>query len=115
MSRYAFDLDGTLDVPAIAQLARDLHAAGHEIHILTAALADEGWMTIPAKEEKLRRLGVPYTQMHRPCFPTQEQCGHAKGEILKELGDPLFIDDSPLFHQLVPQHSSAARLWVVPQ
>lgn len=38
MTNYAFDIDGTLTIPAIKNLANDLYDAGHVICIITGGL-----------------------------------------------------------------------------
>jgi hypothetical protein len=59
--RVAFDLDGTLDRPAIADLARVLLAGGHEVHIITGVFSEAGdWQGAATKRKKLRRIGIPF-------------------------------------------------------
>jgi hypothetical protein len=113
VSRYAFDLDDTLDVPVIAQLARDLHAAGHEVHVVTGCPADVGEWTVQARHEKLARLNVPFTELHRCWGQDIHSIGVSKGIVLRSLGDPLFIDDNPGLIRGAATISSCTKLWVV--
>ena len=97
MSTYAFDLDGTLDRPELAQLARDLFAAGHEVHIVTGARADVGEWTIAARQEKLASLAVNYTLIHRCFGATHDAVGSEKRRVCDEIGALLMFDDAPSY------------------
>lgn len=104
MSIYAFDLDGTLDVPAIARLARDLYAAGHKIHVVTGWLdpiCKDIELVRQSKTQKLEALGVPYHEMHLVRAPVRDFSivAKAKAEILKKIEAGLFIDDMIEFAQ----------------
>lgn len=94
MSIYAFDLDGTLDRPELAQLANDLLAAGHEVHVVTGAQADIGEWTLEARHAKLASLGVSPSAIHR-CFGlTYEEIGRKKREVCDSIGAILVFDDA---------------------
>lgn len=97
MSKYGFDLDGTLDIPAIAQLANDLYAAGHEVYIVTGGFGDRGEWTITEREKKLTRLKVRYTEIIRCLKPTFEEIGQEKGRVCHERGIILLFDDSDTY------------------
>lgn len=60
MIRIGFDLDGTLDKPALAVLARVLmQNPAVEVHIITGIFAEAGeWQSVAAKLRKLERLGI---------------------------------------------------------
>ena len=59
--KIGFDLDGTLDNPAIRDLAKALLAAGHEVHIITGLFIEAGeWQSSSAKHAKLERLGISH-------------------------------------------------------
>lgn len=61
--RVAFDLDGTLDRPAIRDLALVLLKAGHEVHIITGVFLEAGeWQSTAEKRKKITRLGIPYEE-----------------------------------------------------
>ena len=51
MSKYGFDLDGTLDDPRILQLAKDLQSAGHAVYVISA-----GHLDAPTDQEKADKL-----------------------------------------------------------
>jgi deoxycytidylate deaminase len=57
--KIGFDLDGTLDKPALLKLAKDLLAAGHEIHIITGVFPESNaLLQAPGKYDKLVRMGL---------------------------------------------------------
>lgn len=113
MSRYAFDLDGTLDRPEIAQLANDLYAAGHEIHVVTGGHADTGEWTIEARKQKLAALNVNYTSIIRCFGATLDDIGREKARQLRALDAILMFDDAPIY----VEHTSqiCTTLFVVPR
>jgi len=114
MSIYAFDLDGTLDRLELAQLARDLHAAGHEIHIVTGALADIGEWTLAAREAKLAQLNVPYTTIQRCFGSTYEEIGRRKKEVCDALAVTVVLDDANSYIRQL-QYGNACVLQVMPK
>ena len=111
--RYAFDLDGTLDVPEIAGLANALHAAGHEVYVVTGAVTDTGEWTMEARIEKCARLGVKYTKIIRCFGDSLDAIGAKKAQALKELGAALMFEDSIPFAQHTVQ--ACPTLLVVPR
>lgn len=114
MSKYGFDLDGTLTRPELAQLANDLYDAGHEVYVVTGALADTGEWTMSAREERLASLGIRYTEIVRAIDPDINQVGRRKGEACKERGISLLIDDALGYLQGVSQVSPTLCLLVLP-
>jgi len=94
-----FDLDGTLDVPAIRDLANALHAAGHGVFVVTGGLADSGDWTMPAREAKLRALGVNYTEIVRCITPRMEDIGALKALECGEREISMLIDDAGMYIQ----------------
>lgn len=58
--RYAFDLDGCLDRPAIRLLARGLVDAGNEVHILSGVWPEGDWQSVKAKQAKLIEMDLAY-------------------------------------------------------
>lgn len=97
MTAYGFDLDGTLDRPALARLANDLHDAGHEVYVVTGGLGDTGEWTLPARERTLAALGVRYTAIMRCIDPDIRQLGLLKGEQCARLGIAVMVDDDRLY------------------
>lgn len=57
--KIGFDLDGTLDKPAVLALAKKLWEAGCEIHIITGVFPEsDPALSYEAKLAKLARLGL---------------------------------------------------------
>jgi len=116
MTKYGFDLDGTLDRTVLRQLATDLHEAGHEIHVLTGAMEDIGEWTAQARREKIDGLGLPWIpdeRIHRCFGKSLEEIGREKGRALDRLGIKLMLDDSPTFVREMTNESNALILYVV--
>lgn len=66
--KIAFDLDGTLDRRALAELARILMLGGHEVHIITGVFLEAGdWQSPKEKFEKLRRWGISFERTTEVC------------------------------------------------
>ena len=91
--KVGFDLDGTLDVPALRDLANALYAAGHEVFVVTGGLADTGAWTQVERERRLAALGVNYTEIVRCITPRAEDIGRLKAQACTERDIPLLIDD----------------------
>lgn len=91
--KYGFDLDGTLDRPVIAELARALHAAGHEIHIITASPFGNPKHSKNAKETKLAALRVPYHQLHIASGTFIDEMAKKKADFVQLNHIDFFIDD----------------------
>lgn len=132
-----FDLDGTLDRPAIAELAKALLKAGVEVHIITGTFAESGdWQSRTAKERKVARLGIPFSYGFTDDFgkPATMPSGIAtlhvltavdpsygsdyrlrdlglrKGALCEELGIGLFIDDSDVYCAMIPKMSGGTSI-----
>lgn len=118
--KIAFDLDGTLDKPAIAQLALVLDRSGHEVHVITGAFPDAKWQSDEHKIAKMERLGL-----HRFCYdgrlhsiialetsPSRNldyvlrDLGLRKGALCEELGIEIIFDDSALYCDMVKKVSN---------
>jgi len=112
--KVGFDLDGTLDRPELAQLARVLYDAGCEIHVITAnAIAvAKYYQTREDKEKKLLRLGVLYTELHLAAGTTFSEVGQEKARIIREQGIEVMFDDSTTFCNMMEEHSDAVILRV---
>lgn len=122
MIRIGFDLDGTLDKPALAVLARVLmNNPAVEVHIITGIFAEAGeWQSLEAKKRKLQRLGiaaslwphaVPGTaQLHALTAVDQSfgldyrlrDLGLRKAVLTEEHGISVFIDDSKTYCDIMP-------------
>lgn len=113
MTAYGFDLDGTLDLPGIAQLANDLYDAGHQVYVITGGLADSGEWTFPARKARLAELGIHYTEIIRCIDADINQMGRLKGEACARLGIAVLLDDSPGYLSGARGISAAARLLVM--
>lgn len=125
--RIGFDLDGTLDKPALALLAKALLAAGHEVHVITGTFSEAGaWQDSDSKMDKMRRLGLPFRMFPytSPPLPrSQPMCtlhvltaadekfdrdyrladiGLRKGALCEKLGIEVYIDDSETYCKMVP-------------
>lgn len=135
--RVAFDLDGTLDRPAIAALAKTLLAGGHEVHVITGTFTEAvGWQDSAAKRTKLLRLGIPFRStvekglvsgvpidgnsavLHIldavPITFGQDyrlrDLGLRKGALCEVLGIELFLDDSDTYCEMVPKMSGGTQV-----
>lgn len=136
--RVGFDLDGTLDNDAIANLAKALLFFGHEVYIITGIFNEAGaWQSVDAKFKKLGRLGIPFVwvrdddkgltwaskdahparliTLHAvdPSFGTEyrlRDLGLRKGALTEELGIELFIDDSEQYMEMMPKMNRGVTL-----
>jgi len=111
MSAYGFDLDDTLTVSGIRQMANDLFQAGHSVYVITGAFADTGEWTLEGRIQQLTDLGVSYTEIIRCIAPTWEEIGRMKGEACDRLHISVFIDDFDVY--LNNALTQAAKLLVV--
>lgn len=110
--KVAFDLDGTLDRPAVASLAKELIAAGVEVHIITGTFEEGGpWQDTQEKKAKVRRLGLEAARLHvimaKPeAYPREYRLadiGLRKGALCLELGIDILIDDSAVYCEMAPK------------
>lgn len=128
--RFGFDLDGTLDRPAVRALAHALRDYGHEIHIISGCFTEAGeWQDHQAKHKKLARLGFGTINEFPPSW-----CGLAgvhvhildavshkefdrdyrlvdlalrKGSLVEKLGIEMMFDDSELYCKHMPSMCGA--------
>lgn len=127
--KFGFDLDGTLDKKELADLARVLLDAGHEVHVITGVFPDAGdWQSPDAKRAKVLRLGFSYKEMIPPMNMTEQHglhprkvtlhilnaditlgredrligLGLQKGALCETLGIQVFLDDSELYCKMIP-------------
>lgn len=126
--KLGFDLDGTLDRPALGALCKALLLEGHEVHIITGVFPEAaGWQDTPAKHAKLRRLDIPfvddgshvvaahgpapYARLHVlyavPSTYSRDyrlaDLGLRKGALCEELGIQVFFDDSDTYCEMIPK------------
>jgi hypothetical protein len=118
--KIGFDLDGTLDKPALANLCNAMLQAGHEVHIITGIFAEAGaWQGVDAKLAKLERIGVPAQQGLAPygaatlwplvavdvSFGLEyrlRDLALRKGDLSHKLGLEVFLDDSETYMKFMP-------------
>jgi hypothetical protein len=128
--KLGFDLDGTLDKPALRDLALALLAAGHEVHVISGCFLEAGeWQDEQAKLEKLVRLGLAQKGETDGTFKLPERLhievlaavdhekfdrdyrladlGLRKGAYLDRNGIELMFDDSELYCKLMPAYCGA--------
>jgi hypothetical protein len=129
-----FDLDGTLDQPALRELARTLLAAGVAVHVISGMFPDgQDWQGREAKGRKMDRLGIPWTWSHVPsvaghavlhvveAVPVSaikdlnyvlRDLGLRKGVLCEAYGIDIFIDDSQTYCEMIPRMSATLALQV---
>jgi len=112
VTRWGFDLDGTLDHPEIRELANFLYDHGQEVHILTG-FVPEGGYTEQMKLDKLKRLGIRCTQVHLCEGENMEEIGYTKAQTLNRLGIAFMVDDDPTFVKQMVHYSSSRILLIV--
>ena len=116
--RVGFDLDGTLDRPAIATLARVLMDDGHEVFIVSGVFDESGeWQGVDAKRRKIKRLGLEraipiFLHADNVRALSGEQAtlayrlrtlGLRKGAVCAEEGIELMFDDSADYCAMMPK------------
>ena len=129
--KIGFDLDGTLDKPALRDLALTLIDAGWEVHIITGVFPEaKDWQDAPAKRAKLKRLGIPFHE--RPFIATEEKTailhildavpmnfprdyrladlGLRKGAYCELHGITLMLDDSVTYCEMIPKMSGGTTV-----
>ncbi len=123
MIRIGFDLDGTLDKPALAVMARALMGnPAVEVFIISGIFVEAGeWQSLQRKREKLARLGIPFRGINDPRDPAKatfyaleavgpemgldyrlRDLGLRKAALTEELGISVFIDDSKTYCDIMP-------------
>ncbi len=133
--RVGFDLDGTLDKPAIALLANALLNAGHYVAIITSHFKEGGdWQSRISKRAKLNKLCIPFEENDYgwTCPTTKDRVaelfildavdhsfpleyrlrdlGLRKGELSLRLDLDLFIDDSAHFCEVFSLMNGATTM-----
>ena len=128
--KVGFDLDGTLDRPALRDLALSLLKAGHEVHIISGCFLEAGeWQDEQAKLEKLVRLGLAQAGPVKGKYKLPENLrvtileavshidfdrdyrladlGLRKGAYVERNGIEVMFDDSELYCKLMPAYCGA--------
>lgn len=117
--KVGFDLDGTLDRPALCALAKALIAAGHEVHVISGCFTEAGdWQNFDAKRAKLVRLGlmtqgqvgmnfrfVVLDAVSHEKFDREYRLvdlGLRKGAYCEANGIELMFDDSDTYVKMMP-------------
>ena len=95
--RIVFDLDGTLDQPALARLFVELYAChGVELTVLTGGRSREATQEVARR--KLARMGLPVdVDVVVACGPGPRTVAKEKAKWLAKNRVSLFIDDSDLY------------------
>ena len=107
--RVGFDMDGTLDRPALRNLAVVLASIGISVHVITGMFpeAEAPWQDEKAKREKFYDFDLgPHVQLHivraLPTSPTRNldyvlrDLNLQKANLCRRLGISVMIDDSHL-------------------
>ena len=104
-----FDMDGTLDIPAVRDLAAALAVAGHEVHVITGMFPqwESPWQDEAAKYEKFDGFNLPKSvhlhiiealpvQTDRNIDYVLRELNLRKGDLCRRLGVSVMIEDSSL-------------------
>ena len=136
--RVGFDLDGTLDRPAVRDLALALLKGGHQVYVITGCFLEAGpWQDEDAKFVKLARLGlikatlddgyegydVP-ENLHVMVLPAVDHkefdrdyrladLGLRKGAYISQMGIEVMFDDSELYCKMMPSMCGAQIVQVL--
>jgi hypothetical protein len=100
--KYAFDIDGTLTIRAIATLANDLYAAGHIINIITGGLKkqgedDEFERRKDHRYKQLEDLGVKFHRLYICVGINTAEVAAQKAKLCRDLDIGLIFEDSDLY------------------
>jgi hypothetical protein len=133
--KVGFDLDGTLDRPALRDLALSLAAAGHEVHIISGCFLEAGdWQDHFSKWKKLVRLGLasggsgigyaPIPGVHVTILDAVDHekfdrdyrladLGLRKGAYIERNRIEVMFDDSELYCKVMPSMCGAQVVQVL--
>jgi hypothetical protein len=126
-----FDLDGTLEHPALAALCKALLNDKHVVHIISGSFPEAKWQNKMAKMDKLEMLGIPFClaedevqtegdailhvidgldgKKHTP-ETRRIDIGMRKGALCFELGIEIYIDNSADYCKLIPSMNRAVAV-----
>lgn len=113
MSRYGFDLDGTLDRPALRDLCNALYDAGHQTYVITGGFEDSGEWTEEARRQRLADLGVRCTELRRCIALGFPLIAELKKRVCEELKIDVYFDDMVTYLEPI-QRTSTVCLRVLP-
>lgn len=128
--KIGFDLDGTLDTPAIARLCQAMLNEGHTVYIISGVFTEAGdWQSLEAKRRKLQTLGIPhvvwpsthdrglamlYVLESSPAQGDRDyrlaDIGLRKGDLCQRLGIEVFVEDSELYCTMIPKMCGAVTV-----
>lgn len=124
LTKIGFDLDGTLDRPEVAALARVLYAAGVQIHILTvgaimserddSTLQEDYDAMVQRKVQRLEFLAIPYHELHVVVGDTFEEAGREKAALINAREIPIMFDDSGSFVKAMVEDTTAIIMHLKP-
>jgi DNA-binding LacI/PurR family transcriptional regulator len=111
MATYGFDIDGTLTIPAIRNLASHLFASGHKIHIITGGLRKPNeehkiGTRMAHRQKQLEKLGVSlYHSLHVCVGVTTEEVANEKAKVCREQGIDVMFEDSRIYIDIIRNYS----------
>lgn len=125
--KIGFDLDGTLDRPAVRDLALELLASRNEIHVISGSFTEAGdWQDPTAKREKLVRLGFDLSDPKLivtvlDALPQEKfdreyrlvDLGLRKGAYIEKNGIEIMFDDSEVYCKTMPNMCGAQIVQVL--
>lgn len=98
---FGFDIDGTITAAPkqFAALTHALHAAGHEVAILTGTMDTEVSVTHNIRRTRqLEELGIHYDYLEIVHAPHHVQ---AKADFCKRYGVVMMFEDSPEYAKAI--------------
>ena len=109
MARYAFDIDGTVNIAEVAHLARALMRANHKVYFITANPASR--KTVKAKLHNLNLEG--YTKLKQVKGKDNDEIGKHKGDFCDKYRISVYFDNDPEVLTGVAKVSRVARVMVM--
>lgn len=133
--KVGFDLDGTLDRPAMLHLAMALLESGHEVYVISGYFGESvAWQGRASKIDKLCRMGLMkrtgigvapvvgmlvlevLTAVSHEDFDRDYRLvdlAMRKGEYIERMGIELMFDDSELYCKMMPNMCGAQMVQVL--
>jgi len=108
--KYAFDIDGTLTIPAVATLANDLYHAGYILTIITGGLKRAGEDDDFARRhdhryKQLEDLGVNFNELYICVGVTTDDVAAQKAKLCRDLEIGIIFEDSEVYIQTIRRES----------
>jgi len=100
--KIAFDIDGTLTIPAVNELAKFLIDNGAEVHVITGSLSND-YSAVAAikreqhREKQLKLLGIVAEKVWICAGVTTAEVGMKKAQICSNVGIDIIFEDSEEF------------------